>query len=388
MLSEAASLRFIQCVRIRIGLFFLFWAFFISGLSAQVTSPGSVPKSPEAKSDTGWNSNLTALPSISYTPETSLAFGGVGLWTFQFPGEADSTKTSRITLGGSYTLNGQILSFMPFQLYFNNEKYALRGKAGFFRFFYYYYGIGNRVSESNEEAYDATFPSLRMTFRRRIGKHFFIGPLIDLSHYEHSGFDPKGELRKGHIPGSNGSTISGLGGVITYDTRRNNFFPEKGFFAEGSVLRNKEGTFGTRFDFTRYKLDIRKYVDLGERTVLALNGYGEFIDGTAPFNELSMLGGDDVMRGYYSGRYRDKHYLALQAEFRDMFFGPFGYAVFTGLGKVFPSFDALDTKNLKPSIGFGLRLRINRSEHINVRMDQAFGTNGSTGFYGTMGEAF
>ncbi len=69
---------------------------------------------------------------------------------------------------------------------------------------------------------------------------------------------------------------------------------------------------------------------------------GQFSAGEQlPFNQLSMMGGEMMMRGYYFGRYRDKNYLAAQAEYR---FLPFdfsrrlGGAVFGAVGAVSDEF--------------------------------------------------
>ncbi len=41
-----------------------------------------------------------------------------------------------------------------------------------------------------------------------------------------------------------------------------------------------------------------------------------------------------IMRGYYSGRYRDRNYAAAQIEYRKVFNRMFGLVLFAGAGEV------------------------------------------------------
>ena len=93
------------------------------------------------------------------------------------------------------------------------------------------------------------------------------------------------------------------------------------------------------------------------------------------------------MRGYYDGRYRDRHLLAFQAEYRLPVWGKFGLVGFAGLGRVAPTLGGLDFSGLKYSAGFGLRFKIAPREGANLRIDWAFG-QGTSGVYFTAGEAF
>ena len=63
-------------------------------------------------------------------------------------------------------------------------------------------------------------------------------------------------------------------------------------------------------------------------------------------------------------------------------------AGFYGVGDVTHDFHDLSFKNLKHSLGGGIRLTVDSSERINIRFDAAFGTDGSRGFSFQIGEAF
>ncbi|MCX7973665.1 MAG: hypothetical protein N3B16_04105 [Candidatus Aminicenantes bacterium] len=40
------------------------------------------------------------------------------------------------------------------------------------------------------------------------------------------------------------------------------------------------------------------------------------VEGSSSFKNYPKIGGETIMRGYYSGRYRDKYLLAFQGEYR------------------------------------------------------------------------
>ena len=98
------------------------------------------------------------------------------------------------------------------------------------------------------------------------------------------------------------------------------------------------------------------------------------------------------MRGYYSGRFRDRNQLATQVEYRMLplpfnFTKRWGAAVFGGTGTVFNSFNTFSTKNFVWSGGAGLRFLIFPKKDIFTRLDVAFTKEGK-GFYIFIGEAF
>jgi outer membrane translocation and assembly module TamA len=112
------------------------------------------------------------------------------------------------------------------------------------------------------------------------------------------------------------------------------------------------------------------------------------LGGNPPFYQLAMLGGASMMRGNYGGQYRDKALLAVQAEYRLPVWKRFGAVGFVGLGNVGPSIREINLSRLKYSLGGGLRYRLDSKEGTNLRLDFAWGSKASTGFYLTVQEAF
>ena len=123
---------------------------------------------------------------------------------------------------------------------------------------------------------------------------------------------------------------------------------------------------------------------------MAFQLQGQFSNGNAPFNLLSLMGGESLMRGYYLGRYRDNHMLASQIEYRILPFSfskRWGVSMFFAAGEVFSSLDKFEIKNILPTAGAGLRFLLFPEKDIYTRLDFAFTEEGS-GVYFFIGEAF
>ena len=147
--------------------------------------------------------------------------------------------------------------------------------------------------------------------------------------------DPGGRLESGAVPGSGGATVTGLGFVLNRDSRDDIFFPRRGDYWLMSALINSRA-FGGEFSYSQLKLDARKYLPMGTSHVLAFQGQVQLISGTPAFNGYAKLGSDTMMRGYYTGRYRDKVMAAVQAEYRMPLFWRIGIVGFAGIGNVAP----------------------------------------------------
>jgi outer membrane translocation and assembly module TamA len=70
---------------------------------------------------------------------------------------------------------------------------------------------------------------------------------------------------------------------------------------------------------------------------------------------LPSLGGGSTLRGYSSWRFRDRHSLLLQAEWRIIVNRYLDTAVFYDTGKVAARTSDLDFNDLKDDFGFGVR---------------------------------
>ena len=136
--------------------------------------------------------------------------------------------------------------------------------------------------------------------------------------------------------------------------------------------------------------DNRFYIPVKSNNVLAFQILGQFTNGNPPFNLLSLMGGESLMRGYYLGRFRDKHLLASQIEYRLLPFSfskRWGASIFFAAGEVFNSDQKFKFNKLLPTAGAGLRFLLFPEKDIYSRIDYAITGEGS-GIYFFIGEAF
>jgi outer membrane protein assembly factor BamA len=327
-----------------------------------------------------------AIPLITYAPETRWGFGITGQYLFRF--KKDSTLNPSI-VGATflYTLNKQYIVNPNWDLFFKQNKYRITGAFVYQRYPDSFFGIGNRTLENNREWFSSDYLLLKIRMVSRLPKNFFIGPQLRFEKTYNMKTDAAGIFEQQSVSGRNGYTATGAGLSLIYDTRDNVLFPFRGAYV---VLSHHSYPFWLRTDYplTNINLDARYYWNLTRSHIIALNGYANFNFGTTPFKMQAMLGGQNIMRGYFMGRYRDNFALVAQMEYRFPIWWRFIGVGFASIGDVFNDWNALSTKDMKVSGGFGLRWTVDAKERINIRFDAAWGRFHSRGFYLSLTEAF
>ncbi len=332
------------------------------------------------------NNRAIVIPIIYYTPETKFAIGVGGTYTFHLGHDTTGARPSNFQFGGVVTQLKQLGFYIPFQLYFKRERYNVYGEVSYYRFNYYFFGIGNNPAPDKEN-YGVTFPRLRVTALRRITDYLYGGIRYSLDNVDITNVDPSGLLHLGTITGSSGGKASSLGLTLKYDNRDNLFYPTKGYFAEFYVQANDQWT-GSDFNYLKSSIDLSAYYSNSFHHTLCLNFNATSETGNPPFYDLSLLGGSRKMRGFYEGRFRDKDLVAAQAEYRMPLFWRIGSAVFVSSGYVAGKLTDLQITQLHLSYGAGLRYTIDRKQKINLRLDYGLTNNGENGVYVLISEAF
>jgi outer membrane protein assembly factor BamA len=188
------------------------------------------------------------------------------------------------------------------------------------------------------------------------------------------------------LVGRTGGLHVGAGASAEFDSRDNIMYPSTGIYAFATAVFFRPA-FGSDFAFEQYRFDGRAFFEPGAGQVIGLNLYSELVGGTPPFYEYALLGNDRVMRGYIQGRYRDRVYAAVQAEYRRRIWWRFGGVLFVGVGDVAPGISKFQAKHLKPNYGAGLRFVFDQVEKMDLRMDVGFG-RGTSGVYFGVNQAF
>jgi len=339
-------------------------------LSSSYSHIFAVEKDEETKSES--KSVFGTFPLIGYTPETKL-FGGVaGIYTFHTTKDVES-RPSSIPLAAMYTQNRQYSIGLSPEIYIKREEYRLTIELSLAKFPDRFYGIGNNTSDNMEEDYTPRTILLRTNFQKKIFAALNVGVQYQFNKSDVIEVEENGLLAKNQILGSEGGTSSGIGVLINWDNRNNVFYATKGgFYQMSSIIYTN--ALKSDYKFTQYNFDLRHYLPILSSHTLAFQGILNFMTGDVPFQNLSLLGGQNMMRGYYQGRYRDKNMIALQMEYRiTPVWWRIGLVGFYGFGDVADKISNFEIKNFKHSVGLGLRLQLNPEEGLNLRIDLGYG---------------
>jgi outer membrane protein assembly factor BamA len=191
------------------------------------------------------------------------------------------------------------------------------------------------------------------------------------------------------IPGENGAFVWAHRLALTFDSRDAIETPTHGRFGQ-IYVEVAENALGSDASFVRYGLEGRLWwPHFGERLVMAMRGLVERVDGSdLPFFELSVLGGDDTLRGFGENRFMDEGRFVASAEERikvyQLYYGDvrtdIELAVFAEVGRVFRSFSDLGSGKLQTVWGGGIRFVAARQ--IVAKIDFGIGSEGAAIFTG------
>lgn len=327
-------------------------------------------------------SSLSVIPALFYSPETRLGAGAFAIRTFRPAGAGDDARPSSLTVGVIGTVEKQATLFLSAEHYRRGGAQRWLGQGSWSYFPTKFYGIGAQTPERNEEDYTPRTFALQGQFLLRLRPGLNVGPALEYQRLSLARVEAGGLLATGSVPGTDGGDSAGGGLVIQFDTRDNVFFPTRGHLHEAAVV-----AFGGDDTWTRWRLDLRRYLPLGPRHTVALQALLLANSGQPPFTQLALLGGQNVLRGYYEGRDRDRSLAAFQAEYRRPLGGRFGATLFAAAGTVARDTDRLAITQARVAGGLGLRYQLSVSEGINFRLDYGVGED-SSGMYFTATEAF
>ncbi len=331
---------------------------------------------------------LSGFPAFYYTPETGFAFGALGLYNWNWQKDSLEAKSSSVTLGFAYTTRRQVLFYLPYSLFIRNDRIRLTGEFGFYKYVYFYFGRGNvpGTFEEKEEAFDVSFPRFRLSTLFKIRKNTFLGFRYAFDAYYDLQVEEKGKLDLEQPAGIRAGINSGAGPAFIYDTRTSVFYPRGGWLIDYSSTYDL-GQVISDYRFSRNVLDVSYFYSPMKRSVLGLNINLQQNFGEVPFYQLSLLGGPRRLRGQFEGEFRDNLALQGQIEWRQEILNNWGMVAFIGLGSVASKYGQISWKNQKLGSGVGVRYKLNKKDHVNLRLDVGYG-NGKIYPYITIGEAF
>ncbi|MCC7466751.1 MAG: BamA/TamA family outer membrane protein [Saprospiraceae bacterium] len=327
-------------------------------------------------------------PTLGYSPETSLEIGVAGSVLFHAKNKHLENRLSEITILGFGTLHSQYGLWVDNAVYTDKDKWLILGRLRLQQFPLLYYGIGPDAPEEEPVTVNGVYYLLKERIMHRIAHNMFAGLVVDGQYLGKVDFGD-GQPTRPLPEGAEGSTNLSAGIGLVYDSRPNMLNTRKGWFAELAWLHYSK-SLGSDYAFENFSAEVRQYIPTFKNQVFAWQISGNIVSGNAPFNMLSLMGNESLMRGYYTGRYRDRHYYAAQAEYRFLplpFSKRIGAAVFAGAGAVAPDLSGLALNNIRLTAGGGLRYLLFPKKDIFVRLDMG-ATREGVSFYIFTGEAF
>ena len=173
-----------------------------------------------------------------------------------------------------------------------------------------------------------------------------------------------------------------VGAFAQYDDRDEPLNPRSGGFyrVEGAYYDDRDFA---SYSFRRWDVEVQRYFPFfNERRVFAARSRLQLTDTNSgqlvPFFLLPTLGGSEDLRGFRESRFRDKHSLVFNLEYRWEAFSGLDLAVFGDAGNVFEQVDDIKLDKLETSYGVGFRF--NASKSVFLRMDIGFSREGPRTF--------
>ena len=332
------------------------------------------------------SSGFLLFPFVLKSPETNWGFGAASAYFFKPEKKDAAIRTSDMNVVALYTLRNQLVIVLGSTVFFSKEKSILRFQGSYSYYPDKCWGIGNSTLSEAQEDYSIKQIYFNPQLLKRFFRHWYAGFTYEFQHVEDFTYPANGVFDQQDINGRYGGNISGLGFLLTWDTRNNAYSSSKGFFFEFSA-KSFSKNIGSDFSFGALALDFRDFVSLSKDRVLAAQLIVKDNTGTIPIRQLAMLGGSEIMRGYYQGRFMDKDLLAFQTELRQHIYKRFGIAGFAGVGEVTTHTRDFKLDALHFAYGAGVRIMVSKSEKLNLRVDFGIGKK-SNGLYVILKEAF
>jgi hypothetical protein len=335
----------------------------------------------------GKRGEIVVAPFPISNPAIGSGLVVVGGYLFPLSRRDTESPDSMVGGGSFYTSSGSWLWGAGGKLYFKRDRFRVSGAYGHAQLHYDLYGIGNSAGNLGSSIpINQGGTALMLETLVRVKGKLFVGPRYQRraldAHFTAENFPPRFNIDPVELK----STTSSLGVHIQHDLRDSQFYPTRGTLIDivGDFF---QGNFGSDFSYQSYTFAFNKFASISPRQVFAFRVFGCDTAGHVPFYDLCMLGMHNDIRGYKTGRYRDKLMLTIQAEYRLELPKRFGFAAFFGVGEVAPELGAFNNANLKPAGGAGIRYTLAKKNHVNLRVDYAAGLQGG-GLYMGVSEAF
>ena len=318
-----------------------------------------------------------------YSTDTELGLGLVAAGLYRNHDTDSLLPPSNVPIIGDVSTVGFYMLGVRGTNIFPHDRYRLSYTTFFYSFPSDFWGIGfdNGNDDGNKSEMRRWQAKAKVTLLRKLGDNLYAGPSATFDYVRGSRIE-RPEL----LDGMDSETWNiGLGLSVVYDSRDVLTNPHKGYYLDISQsVRPK--FMGNDYAFATTDIQADGYWPAWKGATLAADFRTTLNFGNPSWAMMALLGNSYSMRGYYEGRYRDKHKAEAQIELRQHVWRRNGIVVWAGLGTVFGKFSQLRAYRLLPNAGIGYRWEFKKD--VNVRLDYGFGKGGQSGFIFNINEAF
>ena len=344
--------------------------------------------------DTTRKASFMVLPALRYSQEVGLEFGLGALYSTYLDKNDPLNRSSNFSTTLTASTKNAYNIAAKGDVWTAHNEYHIISELRFRSTPFNFYGIGNQTLEKDEDKLIQHQVKASFEIEKNILPFTYTGVSLGFEHYNFIDKESGGIYDTNPaILGKPGGSVGYIGVSQTFDNRNSNNYPTKGFYGRATYQYAPDFFGGNDFTGSQIKVVVRNFWPLAKRLVLGVNGIFYTIQSKdTPFYLLPQLGNDEIMRGYYSGRYRDQNLMAAQTELRYRLSNRFGLVAFAGGGRVFANGD-FSFNQLKPSVGGGVRYFYDPAKGLSVRADYGVGEKRpgearQTGFYLSLAEAF
>ena len=344
------------------------------------------------ENDSTRKARLLLLPALGYAQETGFQYGLVSLASFYTAGDT-LTRNSSVSGLVTFTTKKQSTIILKPDIWSKQNRYHYVSDLRYKDFPFNFYGIGAATRKADEEKLTLKLSRVSLEAEKLVRPGAYTGLNVSFEDYRFTDEQTGGLYETDRfIRDKDGGQVLFLGLSQIIDLRNTNVYTTGGTYLKFNYAFAPDFFGGENFSGSSAKVDFRTFKSYNTETVLGFNLVYQTIQGNnTPFYLLQQLGNDQVMRGYYTGRYRDRNLLASQIELKYRIIPRIGVAGFAGTGTVYNN--RFNFGDLKPSYGAGLRYFFDTVRGLSLRMDYAFGEKRpgeerQKGFYLAFGEAF
>lgn len=323
---------------------------------------------------------ILPVPTFGYSPETKTYLGAVALLNFDLY-QNKQTRTSNASLELTYTFRKQFLLEADWNYFFDHENWFTKGRLHFSKYPDLYF---SQAQSYNNREIGTRYETDRyigdVTLYRKLYTSAFVG--LNLRYISYLNFDGLADMSDVGFPDR---LVRGIGIEYLLDSRDNIMTASQGMFFNFSFSYNHDNI--TK-EYYKLILDARAYRHYWNNSVLScrLFSHSNFRN-PQPFFDEAIAGGDQFVRGYFFGKYRDQHATTFQIEWRVPLVWRVSFSAFGGISDLYNASGGFGEDYLY-NIGGGLRILVDKNEGTNLRLDYAVGQYGNSGFYFAFGESF